>query len=56
MKGSKKSFTVRFKMTLKTFMKPLKESRQLKHLSASQQQAIIKLIEKPKKDKRYTTD
>ena len=37
-------------------MKPLKESRQLKRLCASQQQAIIKLIEKPKKDKRYTTD
>ena len=36
-----------------TFMKSLKESKKLKYFCASQQQAIIKLLEKPNKDKRY---
>ena len=36
-----------------TFMKSLKESKKLKHFCASQRQAIIKLLEKPNKDKRY---
>ena len=34
-------------------MKSLKESKKLKHFCASQRQAIIKLLEKPNKDKRY---
>ena len=33
-----------------TFMKSLKESKQLKYLCASQRQAIIKLLQKPNKD------
>ena len=37
-------------------MKSLKESKQLKHLCASQRQAIIKLTEKPNKDKRYISN
>ena len=48
--GSKNSFTAPFGMTLKTFKKSSKES---KHLCASQRQTIIKLLEKPNKDKRY---
>ena len=39
-----------------TFMNLLKESKQLKHLCASQRQAIIKLLEKPNKDKRYISN
>ena len=39
-----------------TFMKSLKNSKQLKYFCASQQQAIIKLLEKPNKDKRYISD
>ena len=35
------------------FMKSLKESKQLKYLCASQRQTIIKLLEKPNKDKKY---
>ena len=39
-------------MTLDTFMKSLKESKQLKkNLCTSQPQAIVKLHEKPIKDK-----
>ena len=34
-------------------MKSLKESKKLEYFCASQQQAIIKLLEKPNKDKRY---
>ena len=37
-------------------MKSLKESKQLKHLCASQRQAVIKLLEKPNKDKRYISN
>ena len=37
-------------------MKSLKESKQLKHLGASQWQATIKLLEKPNKDKRYVSN
>ena len=33
-----------------TFMKSLKESKQLKYLCVSQRQAIIKLLQKPNKD------
>ena len=36
-----------------TFMKSLKESKQLKHLCVLQWQATIKLLEKPNKDKKY---
>ena len=39
-----------------TFMKSLKESKKLKYFCASQQQAIIKLLEKPNKDKRYISN
>ena len=39
-----------------TFMKSLKESGQLKYLCGSQGQAIIKLLETPKKDKRYISN
>ena len=39
-----------------TFMKSLKESKKLKYLCASQQQAIIKILEKPNKDKRYISN
>ena len=39
-----------------TFMKSLKESKKLKHFCASQRQAIIKLLEKPNKDKRYISN
>ena len=35
------------------FMKSLCESKKLKQLCVSQRQAIIKLLEKPNKDKRY---
>ena len=34
-------------------MKSLKESKKLRFFSASQWQAIIKLLEKPNKDERY---
>ena len=37
-------------------MKSLKESKQLKCLCASQRQAIIKLLEKLYKDKRYISN
>ena len=37
-------------------MKSLKESKQLKHLCISQRQAIIKLLEKLNKDKRYISN
>ena len=36
-----------------TFMKSLKESKKLKYLCTLQWQVIIKLLEKPHKDKRY---
>ena len=35
------------------FTNSLRESKQLKHICASLRQAIIKLLEKPNKDKRY---
>ena len=38
------------------FMKSLKESKQLRHRCASQQQAIIKLLEKPNKYKGYISN
>ena len=54
MMGSQKNFTILFGMILKdTFMKSLKESKQLKHLCVLQWQATIKLLEKPNKDKKY---
>ena len=37
-------------------MKSLKESKQLKHLCLSQPQAIIKLLKKSNKDKRYISN
>ena len=37
-------------------MKSLKESEKLKYSCASQRQAIIKLLEKPDKDKRYISN
>ena len=37
-------------------MKLLKESKKLKYFCASQRQAIIKLLEKPNKDKRYISN
>ena len=39
-----------------TFMKSLKESKQLKYLCASQRQAIIKLLGKPNKDDRFISN
>ena len=39
-----------------TFMRSLKESKQLKYLCASQRQAIIKILEKPNRDKRYISN
>ena len=39
-----------------TFMKLLKESKKLKYFCTSQRQAIIKLLEKPNKDKRYISN
>ena len=39
-----------------TFMKSLKESKQLKHICSSQRQTIIKLLEKSNKGKRYTSN
>ena len=56
MMGSQKSFTILFRMTLKTFMKSLKESKRLKYFCTSQRQAIIKRLEKPNKDKKYIAD
>ena len=38
------------------FMNSLSESKKLKQLPASQMQAIIKLLEKPNKDKRYVAN
>ena len=38
------------------FMKSLKESKKLKYFCTSQRQAIIKLLEKPNKDKRYISN
>ena len=38
------------------FMKSLCESKKLKQLCVSQRQAIIKLLEKPNKDKRYVAN
>ena len=44
-------------MKLKTFSKILlRESKCLKALSTSQRQAIIRLIEKPNKDKRFISN
>ena len=37
-------------------MKSLKESKKLKYLCASQWQAIIRVLEKPNKDKRYISN
>ena len=52
--GLKKEFYCTFWDDIKhTFNKSSKESKQLKHLCASQRQAIVKLLEKPNKDKRY---
>ena len=56
MMGSQKSFTILFRMTLKTFLKSLKESKWLKYFCTSQRQAIIKRLEKPNKDKKYIAD
>ena len=39
-----------------SFMKPLCESKKLKQLCVSQRQAIIKLLQKPNKDKRYVAN
>ena len=39
-----------------TFMKLLKESKKLKYFCTSQRQVIIKLLEKPNKDKRYISN
>ena len=39
-----------------TITKSLKESKQMKYLCASQQQAIIKFLEKTNKDKRYISN
>ena len=39
-----------------TFMKSLKELKQLKYLCASQRQVIIKLLEKANKEKTYISN
>ena len=55
--GLTKAFYCTFWDDIKgTFMKSLKESKQLKHLGASQRQAAIKLLEKPNKDQRYVSN
>ena len=52
--GPTKEFYCTFWDDIKdAFMKSLKESKHLKYLCASQRQAIIKLLEKPNKDKRH---
>ena len=38
------------------FFNSLQESKRLKYLCTSQRQAIIKLLEKPNKGKRYTSN
>ena len=38
------------------FFNSLQESKRLKYLCTSQRQAIIKLLEKPNKDKRYISN
>ena len=38
------------------FFNSLQESKRLKYLCTSQHQAVIKLLEKPNKDKRYISN
>ena len=55
--GSQKKFCCCFWDDIKDiFMKSLCESKKLKKLCVSQGQAIIKLLEKPNKDKRYVAN
>ena len=55
--GLTKEFYCRFWNDIKDiFMKSLCESKKLKQLCVSQRQAIIKLLEKPNKDKRYVAN
>ena len=55
--GLTKEFYCAFWSDIKdTFMKSSKESKKLKYLCASEQQVIIKILEKPNKDKRYISN
>ena len=55
--GLTKEFYCTFWNDIKdTFIKPLKESKQLKHICSSQRQTIIKLLEKSNKGKRYISN
>ena len=52
--GLTKEFSCTFWDDIKdTFVKLMKESKKLKYFCASQRQTIIKILEKPNKDKRY---
>ena len=52
--GLTKEFYLTFWSELKdTFILSLKESKKLKKLGISQRQAIIRLIEKPNRDRRF---
>ena len=52
--GLTKEFYIAFWEEIKKpFMYSISESKKVKHLSTSQRQAIIKLMEKPNKDKRF---
>ena len=55
--GHTKEFYLTFWQDVKDiFFNALQESKQLKYLCTSQHQAIIKLLEKPNKDKRYISN
>ena len=52
--GLTKEFYVTFGSELKdTFILSLKESKKLQKLGISQRQAIIRIIEKPNRDRRF---
>ena len=54
--GLTKDFYQTFWQDVKIFFNSLQEYKQLKYLCTSQRQAIIKLLEKPNKDKRYISN
>ena len=55
--GLTKDFYIAFWEEIrKPFMYTISESKKVKHLTTSQKQAIIKLIEKPNKDKRFISN
>ena len=55
--GLRKEFYQTFLQDMKDiFFSSLEKSKRLKYLYTSQRQAIIKLLEKPNKDKRYVSN